>query len=69
MHDPLGGDVPQGPVGRAWFRLLASGTPYNIAALTGLALLVVAAWLIWWIAGVAALGLALFFVGVYGPAR
>lgn len=69
-RDPLAEDIPtQGVVGRAWFRLLASGAPYSLAALTGLGLMVFAAWIVWWVAGIAALGLALFFVGVYGPAR
>ncbi|MDP8905431.1 MAG: hypothetical protein M3N29_08985 [Chloroflexota bacterium] len=57
-----------GVVSRAWFRLTASGAIYSLMALIGLGLLVVAAWVLWWVAGLVALGLALFFLGVYGPA-
>ncbi len=62
-------ELPQGGVvSRAWFRLLASGAIYSLMALMGLGLLVLAAWAVWWVAGLVALGLALFFLGVCGPA-
>ncbi len=54
---------------RAWLRLSGSGLLFTAAGFAGLACLVVAAWLLSPIAGLAALGAGLLFVSIGAPER